>query len=196
MEFCVFDESYVERLRAGDFRTQEHFAAYFTELIKIKLRSRVRRPEDIEDIRQETFSRVLRTLRTQQGLRNPEKLGAYVNSTCNNVLLEYYRAPAHESPVEDEEQVQEYPDASSGVLDHLVSREVQAQVQQVLEHLSERDRRLIREVLLQERSKDEVCEEIGVNRDYLRVLLHRALKSFKEEYLERTSQPAGTMYRR
>ena len=58
MQFQEFDDSYLERLRAGDFRTQEHFVAYFSELIQLKLRSRLRSPQAIEDVRQETFARV------------------------------------------------------------------------------------------------------------------------------------------
>ena len=42
MQFENFDASYVDRLRSGDFRTQEHFVAYFSELIQLKLRSRLR----------------------------------------------------------------------------------------------------------------------------------------------------------
>jgi RNA polymerase sigma-70 factor (ECF subfamily) len=32
--------------------------------------------------------------------------------------------------------------------------------------------------------KNEVCHEFGVDRDYLRVLLHRAKQSFKSLYLK------------
>ena len=53
MQFQDFDQAYVERLRAGDFRTQEHFVIYFSELIQLKLRSRLRTPQAIEDVRQE-----------------------------------------------------------------------------------------------------------------------------------------------
>ncbi len=50
--------------------------------------------------------------------------------------------------------------------------------------VSERDRRLLREVFLEERDKDEVCNDFGVDREYLRVLLHRAKQSFKALYLK------------
>jgi len=190
MEFCAFDESYVERLRAGDFRTQEHFATYFGELIRVKLRSRIRSPQDIEDIRQETFSRVLKALRSERGLREPEKLGAFVNATCNNVRNEYYRAGIREAPLAGEEAAPEHPDPQPGALDQLLTRDVQEQVREILDGLSERDRRLIREVLLEERSKDAVCKEMGVDRGYLRVLLHRAKQAFRARYLDRTTQPA------
>ncbi len=69
MKFYDFDQDYLDRLRAADYRTQQHFVTYFSELIKIKLRSRVRSSAAIEDIRQETFSRVLAALGSKTGVR-------------------------------------------------------------------------------------------------------------------------------
>src|SRR6202041_463235 len=90
LQFHSFDESYVERLRAGDLRTQEHFGAYFSTLIQLKLRSRLQSREAIEDVRQETFVRFYAALRDGKIL-HPERLGSFMNSVCNNVLLEQYR---------------------------------------------------------------------------------------------------------
>lgn len=59
LQFHSFDESYVSRLRSGDFRTQEHFSAYFSALIKIKLGSRLKSPDAVDDVRQEVFARFL-----------------------------------------------------------------------------------------------------------------------------------------
>jgi RNA polymerase sigma-70 factor (ECF subfamily) len=39
-------------------------------------------------------------------------------------------------------------------------------------------------VFLEERNKDEVCRDFGVDREYLRVLLHRAKQAFKSLYLK------------
>jgi len=184
MEFYGFDLSYVDRLRAGDFRTQQHFVAYFTELMRIKLRARVRRPEDIDDIIQDTFSRVFAALNTEQGIRQPERLGPFVNSTCNNVLLEHYRRLSRHQPAEQEEEHPAPIDPTPGPLENLLSVEVKQRVKRVLDGLSDRDRKLIRKVLMEEGSKDEVCRELGVDRDYLRVLVHRAKKSFGEGYVQ------------
>jgi RNA polymerase sigma-70 factor (ECF subfamily) len=190
MEFFAFDTSYVERLRAGDFRTQEHFASYFDTLIKMKLRGRGLVPQAIEDIRQETFLRVLKVLRAEGRLREPEKLGAFVNSTCNNVLNEFRRRGTRDNPLDEDDVAAEFPDSGPDALQQLIVRDVRERVHRVLEELSERDRRLIREVLLEERGKDEVCRELGVDREYLRVLLHRARNSFKGQYLQQTEQAA------
>jgi RNA polymerase sigma-70 factor, ECF subfamily len=71
---------------------------------------------------------------------------------------------------------------------------MEAKIREILEELSEKDRRLLREVFLEERDKDEVCRDFGVDRDYLRVLLHRAKQSFKSLYLKNmAARPPGVM---
>lgn len=183
MQFQAFDESYVERLRSGDFRTQEHFVAYFSELIQLKLRARLRTPQAIEDVRQETFARVLTALRSPGGIRQPERLGPFVNSICNNVLLEHYRSTARDSSIEDEPET-DFPDPVIDVLGAVAARQMEVKVREILDEMPERDRRILRAVFLEELDKDEICREFGVDRDYLRVLLHRAKQSFKSLYLK------------
>lgn len=187
-----FDESYVERLRAGDFRTQEHFVAYFSELIQLKLRSRLRSPQAIEDVRQETFSRVFAALHGGK-VRQPERLGAFVNSMCNNVLLEHYRASSRDSSLEDEDQ-EDFPAISVDLLGALAAKQLGEKIREILEEMPERDRRLLREVFLEERDKDAVCRDFGVDREYLRVLLFRAKQTFKSLYLKNMAgRPPGSL---
>ena len=183
MQFQAFDAPYVERLRSGDFRTQEHFVAYFSELIQLKLRARLRSPQAIEDVRQETFVRVFTALRSPGGIRQPERLGAFVNSICNNVLLEHYRSSSRSDSLDDEPQ-NELPDPVMDVLGAVAAKQMEEKVREILDEMPERDRRILREVFLEERDKDDVCRDFGVDRDYLRVLLHRAKQSFKSLYLK------------
>lgn len=182
MQFQDFDGSYVDRLRSGDRSTQEHFVAYFGELIRLKLGKRLRSIAAIEDVQQETFARVLRVL-TKKGIHQPERLGAFVNSVCNNVLHEHYRSAFRETPAEDG-FVDALPDPAIGVVDAIATRELQQEVRRILDELSERDCRLIKALFLEDRDKDEVCHDLGVDRQYLRVLMHRAKQSFKAHYLQ------------
>lgn len=181
MQFQSFDGAYLERLRAGDYRAQEHFGAYFSALIQIKLRSRLKSAEALEDIRQETFARFFAALRDGKILQ-PERLGPYVNSICNNVLLEHYRASGRHDSLDDDEQ--ELPAKGLDQLGMLSAKQMEEKVREILDKLPERDRRLLREVFIEERDKDEVCRDFGVNREYLRVLLHRAKRAFKAVYLK------------
>lgn len=182
LRFQSFDDAYLNRLRAGDFRTQEHFSAYFGALIKIKLASRLKSPEAIEDIRQETFTRFFLALRERKILQ-PERLGAFVNSICNHVLFEHYRSPSSGPSLDDTEE-QNIPASAFDLLGVLAVKETEKKVREILSQLSERDRRLLRQIFLEERDKDEVCREFGIDREYLRVLLHRAKQAFKSAYLK------------
>ena len=183
MQFQKFDDAYLEKLREGDSRTEEHFVQYFTELIHLKLRSRLNSRDAIEDLRQETFARVFVLLRGKEGVRNASALGALVNSICNHVLLEHYRSHSKSEAMEDASEIDLQSD-DADVLDSILSQDTQKTVRQILEKLSERDRQLLKKVFLEEQDKDEVCAEFGVDREYLRVLLHRAKLSFKTFYVK------------
>jgi RNA polymerase sigma-70 factor (ECF subfamily) len=188
LQFDSFDEAYVERLRTGDFRTQEHFGSYFSKLIHVKLRSRLQSREAVEDVRQETFVRFYAALRDGKIL-HPERLGSFVNSVCNNVLLEHYRASARQTPLDEDDDQNQIPALDMNLLDVLTAKEMAKKVREILEEMPERDRRLLREIFLEERDKDQVCHDFGVDREYLRVLLHRAKQSFKALYLKNNDAP-------
>jgi RNA polymerase sigma-70 factor (ECF subfamily) len=184
IQFQDFDSSYLDRLRSGDFITQQHFVAYFGELIRLKAGKRLRSAAAVEDVRQETLARVLRLV-TEQRIHQPERLGAFVNSVCNNVLNEYYRLRSREFPA-DEEVVNSILDPTIGVVDVISRRQVQEKVRQTLDELPEKDRCLLKALFFEEQSKDQVCRDHGVTREYLRVLVFRAKQSFKSHYLRAT----------
>ena len=182
MKFHFFDADYVERLRSGDSQTQQHFVDYFGALIRLKLGRRLRSPSTIEDLRQETIARVWAALRDRRRLLRPEKLGAFVNSVCNNVLFEHYRKASREIAMGDEVAINT-PDLAKDAADVIADMQMQEAVRETLNRLSERDRFLLEALFLNERDKDDVCQEMRVNREYLRVLLFRAKRSFRA-YLE------------
>ena len=189
MQFTAFDAPYLERLQRGDADTERHFAGYFGELMRLKLRSRLSSKEAVEDVRQETFVRVLALVRAKEGIRQPERLGALVNSVCNHVLQEHYRGNRRQSSPLDEEAERALVDEGISVAGLFEVDETERVVRRILGDLSERDRRLLQAVLLEERDKDEVCTELGLSREHLRVLVHRAKLSFKAFYRKRLGDP-------
>jgi RNA polymerase sigma-70 factor, ECF subfamily len=180
VELFSFDELYLQRLRDRDPVTERHFTAYFSRLLLIKLRSRLKSPQAVEDIRQETFVRVFKAVRAEGGVRQPERLGAFVNSICNNVLQEHFRSSARVTPLDEEA-----PDPADPAVDMdqiLVTRQTAEQVGQILAQLPEKDRELLRALFMEEKDKEEVCRQFRVNRTYLRVMLYRAKQSFRAYY--------------
>jgi RNA polymerase sigma-70 factor (ECF subfamily) len=114
-------------------------------------------------------------------VRQAESLGALVNSICNHVLFEQYRSSRRTKPLEETVAatlLDHQPDA----LRQAISLETRDIVHKVLDSLGERDRNVLRSIFVEERDKNAICTEFGVDRDYLRVLVHRAKKAFQEKY--------------
>ena len=179
-----FDFEYVRRLRDGDPETERHFVAYFCELLLIKLRARLRDSQLIEDLRQEVMLRVLTALKSKNCLQSPEKLGSYVNSVCNNLLFEMYRRNSRQRPVELDERF-DAPDERASVESEMVTEERRRQVRTVLAELPAKDREVLRMVFYEGIDRDEICRSLRVEREYLRVLVHRAKARFRECLMKR-----------
>jgi RNA polymerase sigma-70 factor (ECF subfamily) len=180
VELFAFDQEYVARLRAGDPATEAHFVSYFGQLLRILLRARMLPPDRVEDVTQETFRRVLVKVRSPDGIRQPDRFGAFVNSTCKNALHESDRAGRRTDPIEDSHY--EVPDALPDPHALLAAAQSRKHVRQVLSGMPKKDRDLLRELFFLEKEKDEICRERGVDREYLRVLLHRAKSRFRTEF--------------
>ena len=159
MDFFAFDKAYVERLRNGDPATEHHFFVYFERLLQIKLRARTLASDTVEDLKQETFIRVIAAVRKEGGVRRPERFGAFVNSVCNNVLLEYYRSLGKNQQMDDTHE--EIPDRVLDLEGMMVSKQCSERVRKILSGLPARDRALLRAVFLEEKEKDTICREIG-----------------------------------
>jgi RNA polymerase sigma-70 factor (ECF subfamily) len=63
--------------------------------------------------------------------------------------------------------------------------QLKTKVREILLEMPARDRSLLKAVFLDERDREEVCREFGIDREYLRVLLFRAKQDFKTEYVKR-----------
>jgi RNA polymerase sigma-70 factor (ECF subfamily) len=181
MELFPFDDDYVRRLRDGDRETAEHFYAYFRDLLYAKLRRRLRSTQAIDEVRQEVFTRVLERL---DKLQDARKLGAFVNSTCHNVLMEFYRQDSRAVALDDQSEVTDNATDLEATYDAVRNS---ARVRRILATLDEREQAILQAVFIDEGSKEELCERFGVDRQYLRVLLHRAKAKFRVAYLRRKS---------
>jgi RNA polymerase sigma-70 factor, ECF subfamily len=175
-----FDSAYVQRLIAEDPETERHFTRYFGDLLALKLRSRLRSPALVDDATQETFTRVLTSLKRKGGLANAATLGAFVNGVCNNVLFELYRAGKRTEPLEEDVDAPDdrYADAETTV----AAGQERVRVRRALAALPDKERELLRWLFFEERDKDRICSDLKIDRNYLRVLLHRAKARFREQY--------------
>ena len=180
MELFPFNAEYLRRLIAGEPRVVNHFVGYMrSKILTPMLRHRHLPAPMIEEIIQETFARFWEKLRSSpNAIRKPESLGAYVCNMAKYILLERYRdlirypqlPEDYDKPAKDDP----YVDA--------VSRQTCARVQATLLGMSPRDAKLLTAIWIDGRPRAEVCKEMGVDQDYLRVLIHRANHEFRKRY--------------
>ena len=182
MDLFRFDKQYVDRLRDGDPETEEHFVSYFGQILGIMLRARRLPPERVDDVRQESLTRVIAVLRRDGGVREPERFGAFVNSICKNVLRENVRDWVKNQNLQEDQL--DVPDKIVDLERTLISEENKRKVREILEEMNPRDRELLRAMFLEEKDKDEICSQFGADREYLRVLLYRAKERFRSSFLK------------
>ncbi|HET9182456.1 MAG TPA: sigma-70 family RNA polymerase sigma factor [Candidatus Angelobacter sp.] len=181
-----FDAAYLRALNQGDEETEQHFFHYFTPLIRARLRKYLRSSDLVQDAMQETFARVLAAVRARNGVRHPERFGAFVHAVCRNVALETWRSErrfvALEDPDSENHAEVAEPEPGPFRSPHRMAEAAEARerVRKVLAELSSLDRQLLVAVFLDEEERGHVCQQMRVSRAHLRILLFRAKQRFLE----------------
>ncbi len=180
MDFFTFDADYIRRLCTGDALIGEHFHVYFRGLLTRQGRRTLRTVDEIDDVIQEVFARVLKSVCADDALREGSRLGAFVHTVAVNVIHEKQREKTRTNQLPEAFDLPSREDLE----ELFATREAVAIVRKILSEMSEKDARLLRG-WFEGRDKDEMCRELGVDRAYLRVLVHRALQRFKDLFKKR-----------
>lgn len=95
-ETFSFDKAFIERMRT-------QYGDALPELLLPRLREKLRRneafaavfsPDKIQDFAHDVFRKFAEALRRKGRTDQPERFGAFADSVCNDVLLDYYRSSA------------------------------------------------------------------------------------------------------
>ena len=161
-------------------RTQaeaELYQKYQAKVYYLALRES-RSTHDAEDVRAETFLRVLQAIRSSE-LRSPSALPAFVLGTTRNVLYELFSRRRRAGKTTDPEV------AGLSLPSHeklFLDSEVQQAIQQTIRRLKPRERDMLRMHFYEELPVDEIARRIGVARERVRLVKSRALQHFREVY--------------
>lgn len=178
VDLFSFDAEYLRRLQAHDPATEAHFSEYFTARLNTKLRHRGFRSPALDDLRQDTFVRIIDAV--QRGLvQQPERFGAFVASVCDHVILEHYRKLTRDQHLDVDSM--EIPDNHVNLESQMLRKEKKEIVAEILEEMPMKKRDILRALLHEDLDREELCARFEVKGDYLRVLLFRA----KEEFVAR-----------
>lgn len=178
MEFLSFDASYLERLAAGDPETERHFSEYFSELILIKLRAREYARGVIDEIRQETFLRVLQAIR-RQGIPEPEHIGSFVNEICNAVELKFGPSGSRFADA--------LPDSGQ---DLITRKEAALEVRSILSKMPPQKRQVLSTVFMEGRPYEDVYMQFEESAQLRKVVGQRRRRVVEQKRAERPKPKA------
>jgi RNA polymerase sigma-70 factor (ECF subfamily) len=168
------DAQLVEDIQRGESAAEatlyEKYSARVFYLALSELRSR----EDAEDVRAETFLRVLQAIRQGQ-IRSPEALASFILGTAHNVIRESHRQARRTEQMPDGERTET---GQPVFLDPIVKRTIE----QVTRRLKPREQDFLRMYYYEELPADEIAQKLGIKEERLRLIKSRALKSFRDAY--------------
>ena len=128
---------------------------------------------DVDDVVQETLARFLQADRDER-IRNPESIGAFLSGVCNNVIQEYRRRTWRE-PLSDSDLAP--PERPAPAEPDLL--ELRQTISLAMAELPTRDREILLAFYLEEKTKEEICNSMGLSDGQFRVALCRAKERFR-----------------
>jgi RNA polymerase sigma-70 factor (ECF subfamily) len=153
----------------------EKYSARVYYLALSELRSR----EDAEDVRIETFMRVIRAIRNGQ-LRSAESLCSFIVGTAHNVIREGFK---QRRKVDQISRLQMDSTGAGAPDPFFLDPHVKRAIEQVINRLKPRERAFLRMYYYEELPQDEIARNLGLKRERLRLIKSRALKNFRDTYL-------------
>jgi RNA polymerase sigma-70 factor (ECF subfamily) len=137
-----------------------------------------RSPHDAEDVRAETFLRVLQAIRGNS-LRSPAALASFILGTTRNILHELFLRRKQTGKTTEPENVElTIPSHEK----HFLDSEVQHTIERTIVRLKPRERDLLRMHFYEELPTEEIARRSGIAPERVRLVKSRALKRFREYY--------------
>ena len=178
------DEELAVALAQGDQAAEATLYQKYSDRVFYLALSERHSREDAEDIRAETFLRVIRALRDGK-LRNPDSLPSFIVGIALNVMREHNRRHGRtDSLTNDQNAIAggESPETA------FLNQELSSSVADLVAQLKPRDREFLRLYYYEELPKEEIAQKLGIKEERLRLIKSRALKKFREIYARFTRE--------
>jgi RNA polymerase sigma factor (sigma-70 family) len=172
------DEELVAGIQAGHSQAETAiYEKYASRVYYLALRES-RSTHDAEDVRAETFLRVLQAIRNNQ-VHSKGSLPSFILGTTRNVLHElFHRRRQRGVTAQPEEAVLPTPPHEELFLE----TEVRQAIEQTIARLKPRERVLLRLHFYEELTSVEIARQVGIAPERVRLVKSRALRHFREVY--------------
>ena len=174
--FAASDTDLVARIQNAQVDAEAAlYEKYSARIYYLALRGS-RSPQDAEDVRAETFLRVLQAIRGYQ-VRSAAALAGFILGVMRNVLNELYARRRQAGDV----VAPEAAGLAAPSHEHLfLDREVHAAIQDTIKRLKPRERAVLRMHFYEELPTEEIAQRVGIAPERVRLVKSRALKHFRE----------------
>ena len=177
------DETKLARsLAAGEPDAFEEFVNYFRSKVFHYSWLMCGKPEDAEEVAQETLLRVLENF---DQLREPERVRAWIFRIAKNACLMQRRksvfAPAHELSLDELPPTVEVPDTSGPPDREFLRSELRAVVDRVMAELPPAYRAVVLLRDIEELSTEETAQILDVSNDVVKTRLHRGRLAMRQK---------------
>ena len=175
-ECLLSDVDLVSRIQNGQTDSEAAlYERYAAKVYYVALRN-VKSPQDAEDVRAETFLRVLQAVRGNQ-IRSAQALPGFILGVTRNVLRELYaRHSQARELVEASPEHLSSPSHENSFLD----REVRLAIKKTIDRLKPRERAVLRMHFYDELTTEEIARRASIAPERVRLVKSRALKHFRE----------------
>ena len=172
------NQDIVSRIRLGESEAEAALYEKFSARVYFTALSETHSKDDAEDIRAETFLRVIQALRADK-LRSADSLPSFIVGFTLNVIREHIRQKYRADSLED----YEYDMAGDGSLEQaFLDAETSHALQEAARQLKPREQQFLRMYFYEELPKEEIARKLGINEERIRLIKSRALQSFREIY--------------
>ena len=179
----------MRRVIAGDADAETELVDRYKDGIAVIIGRIVRNDAVTEDLSQETFRLVLEKIRGGE-VREPERLSGFICGVAENLAIAHVRRMRRALNQEEIGEAEKLRDPQPNQFDQLLRLERAAIVHQVIDELRvERDRQVLFRYYIAEEEKSQICADLGLGSKQFNSILFRALKRYKELYVERFGEP-------
>ncbi len=169
------DVELIELVKSGDLDAFGVLYERYLDPIYRYMTTRVSDEQDAEDLTEYVFLRSFESLNRYEDRGLP--YSAFLYRVARNVLIDHYRSRVDDAQVETAERI---ADESPSLDERVVEDETQQRIERELGRLPEDYQEVIRMRILLDLPTDIVAGWLDRSEGAVRVLLHRALKTLRE----------------
>lgn len=168
------DELYIKRIQKGETECFNHLVEHYSKPVFTLICRIVRDQEDAEELTQDVFLKIFRSLKDFQG---NSLFSTWLYRVAYNTAVSHTRKKKQEFLYMEEQTIQNISDRDvDEAFEHTVTENHLQALHQAIDRLSPDERGIITLFYMEEKTIDELAEVTGLSSSNVKVKLHRIRK--------------------